>query len=148
MQVSDAIRHMSLCTHGSLYKASLALGRTSSYLANGLSRGSTPRTDGFVRLARACHFEVLIHHRASAVELALHDGREEVVRAIREMVRLARRSLTDVSVLMGKNPHYLAQMLNGPSLPRVGTLIHIADACDADVMIRRTDGDERIVLEV
>ena len=69
MQIADAIRHMCDASGLGPVGASRALGRSPMYLSALLSRGSCPRTDTLVQVARACGYSVVLEREGERVTL-------------------------------------------------------------------------------
>lgn len=43
-----------------MYKVGRALGKTDSYVSNGMARGSSPRCDTMSKMARACGYDLAL----------------------------------------------------------------------------------------
>ena len=58
MRITEAVRHMCEQSGKGVVGVSQALGKSKMYLSALISRGSYPRTDTLVQIARACGYTV------------------------------------------------------------------------------------------
>lgn len=69
MRITDAIKHMCEQSGQGVVGASQALGKSRMYLSALISRGSYPRTDTLVQIARACGYKVELVKNGERIEL-------------------------------------------------------------------------------
>lgn len=139
MQVLEAIRHMCEESGQKMADVSRTIGRHRTVISNMLTRGMNPQTDTLIRIADACGYKVVMESQDTNFEL------EGIHESIRYMCEESEQSISEVSQAIGHRRPYISNLLSRGSVPRVDTLIKIANACGFNVVLEGQG--ERIALE-
>lgn len=68
-------------------------------------------------------------------------------KALDEMLQSDGRSRIQISNAMGRNPNFLSATISRGSAPRADTLALIGQTCGWDLLLRKRDSGEEIVID-